>query len=85
MELVSVLGIYNYAKLEAEYMRTGDKWPVLEHCFGMWKMLGDGRKDDSVMNGFLRQQISGITWDKLSSCYGCKIKIFFSGVKTIEV
>lgn len=37
-------------------MRTGDKCPGLEHCFGlMWKILDGGGKDDSEMDGFLRQ------------------------------
>ena len=62
MEPVSVLNIYNYTKPGAEYMRTGDKCPGLEHRFRrMWKILGGGEKDDSEMSGFLRQQISALT------------------------
>lgn len=57
MDSVSVLGIYNYTRPEAEYMSMGDKCPGLEHCFGlMWKILAGGKNDDSEMNGFLRSR-----------------------------
>lgn len=53
MELVSVLDITIYTKLEAEYMRTGNRYPGLEHCFGlMWKILGGGGKDVSERMDF---------------------------------
>lgn len=43
-----VLDIYNYAIPEAEYMRTGNKCPGLEHCFGlMWKIMGGCGEIDS--------------------------------------
>lgn len=57
MDLVSELGINNYTRPEAEYMRMGDKCPSLEHCFRlMWKILAGGKNGDSEMNGFLKSK-----------------------------